>query len=153
MNRLFVWAVILVVGTGWAMADDATPVRAEDKKAATEFLGKNVRIEFKRMPRDENDQGVFIITASPAFATVTSMNGANGDVEFQVSGRVELRDGGGILVTYEASMAFNGNGQGAKFRAASSVLLQPGQELGVSRMGDKTLVIRASYVDSAATAE
>ena len=129
------------------------PASTEGKKETTEFLGKNIRLDFRRMPHDEKDQGVFIVTASPSFKTITSINGGNGEVEFQVSGRVELRDGGGILVTYEASMAFNGNGQGAKFRAASSVLLQPGQELGVSRMGDKTLVIRASYVDSVATAE
>lgn len=153
VKRLSICMGILIVGMGMAMAQESTRGKIEDQGGRIEVLERNIRLDFQRIPLEGNDLGVFIVTASPWFKTTTRFSGESGAGEFNVSGKLELRDDGRIFVVFEADMAFQGNGQAADFHVRSTVLLQPGQELGVSRMGDKTLVIRASYVDPTPAAE
>ena len=74
----------------------------EGEEEETEILERNIRIEFKLLPLEDNDRGVYVITASPSYAT----------------------------------------------HVESSARLIAAQAFEAASMGEKTLVIRASYADT-----
>jgi len=144
--------IILMFGMLWLTAAEPSSEKGKEKSSTKKkveqltFLKKNVRLDFKRVPLEEEDQGTFIITASPAFNTLTRFRGDFGEAEFEVSGKLKLLDDGRILLAYEAYTSFDGHEEeGAEFHVASTVILQSNKELQVARMGDKILVIRASF--------
>lgn len=119
----------------------------EEDDREFEIFDRNVRLDFKIVPLEGNDRGMFVITAVPEYETRVSFKREGQEVEVEIEGEIGLRDDGKILVFYNAHMAWEGNDSQANFHASSGVLLKPGRELEVSRFGEKTLVIRASYVD------
>jgi len=97
---------------------------------------------------------LFIITASPEYEVSIRLEGDEEKIAFQVSGEVKLLDDNRIFVRYQAHTILNNKGEEAESSMCSSgVILKPEQELGVSRIDEKTLIIRASYVDSKSSSE
>ncbi len=119
----------------------------EDDEGEIEAFDRNVRLDFKIIPLEGNDRGMFVITAVPEYETSVFFKGEGHAVEVEIEGEIGLRDDGRIFVFYDANMAWEGNNAQANFHASSGVLLRPGRELEVSRFGEKTLVMKASYVD------
>jgi hypothetical protein len=119
----------------------------EEEDEEVEQFDRNVRLDFKMVPSDEKDRGAFIIAASPEFEMNVLYRSKQGSIGFNVSGEVLPREDGRIFVRYEAAVAMKGDEGEAEYVAYSSVLLVPGKKLQASRMGDKTLVITASYLD------
>jgi hypothetical protein len=142
---LCVGVLVCAVVVATAQAHDSVKVEERTKTPAS--LGRNVRLDFKAVPLEEGDEGLYIITASSEFGTSVELEGEEGQLAFEVSGEIALLDDGRLFIRYEARVLIEGEeGEGA-FSVRSSVILKPGQDLGVSRIGDKTLMIRASYVD------
>ncbi len=119
----------------------------DEDEGEPEVFDRNVRLDFKIIPLEGNDRGMFVITAVPEYETSVFFKGEGHAVEVEIEGEIELCDDGRILVFYDAHLAWEGNDGQANFHASSGVLLKPGRELEVSRFGEKTLVIKASYVD------
>lgn len=148
VNRLFICVGVFILGAGLAIAEQELGAEVDDQQEHVESFGKNIRLDFMMVPLENDDKGVYIVTASPYYETSVQFEGDEGRVAFGVSGEVAIRDDGRIFVVYEATMQFKGHEGEGEFNASSSVILKLGQKVGVARMGDKTLTIRASYVDS-----
>lgn len=153
MKRLWLCLGIIICAIAVAVVAADTSEEIEGQKEATKVLGKNIRLDFKAVPLEEGDKGIYIITASPEYETGIRLKGDNGKIVFEVSGKVNLLDDGSIFVRYDAHTILKDKKGEAEFSVSSGVILKPGQELGVSRMGDKTLMIRASFVDSKGVSE
>jgi len=111
------------------------------------MLDRNVKLEFEMTPADADNQNICIVTALSRFKTRVEFKGPEGEMEFEASGEVVLRDDGRILVIHETSVTFEGDQSRGHFHASSGILLKPGQRQVVSRMGEKALVIGVAYVD------
>jgi len=153
MKRLWLCVGILLCGITVAAAEADNPAEVEEQEEELEILERNIRLDFKAVPLDPGDKGIYIVTASPDYETSVRHEGNDARIFFEVSGEVKLLDDGRIFVSYEANTIINSNDQETEFGFRSSVILKPGQELGVSRMGDKTFMIRASYVDATGAPE
>ena len=159
MKRILVMVVGLLVVVSLVIAQEEPGEDFEDEDAEVEeefeidderefeVFDRNVRLDFKIVPLEGNDRGMFVITAVPEYETGVSFRGEGHEVEVEIEGEIDLRDDGRIFVFYDAHMAWEGNNSQANFRASSGVLLRSGRELEVTRFGEKTLVIMASYVD------
>ena len=156
MKRLWICMGILVCAIVIAVvATDASEEGEHHAKAPEHLdrLDRNVRLDFQSVPLEEGDEGMYIVTASPEYETSVRVEGPDGRIAFKVGGQVRLLDDGGIFLRYETHAHLAGKGQEVEGHVRSSVILKGGQELPVSRVGDKTLMIRASYVDSKTVAE
>ena len=109
-------------------------------------LDRNIKLVFQAIPLDPGDTELFIITASPHYEVDVRLEGDDGELFFGVSGEIELTDDGKIFVTYEAHMALSGDDGKAEFNSGGGAILKPGKPFGVAKIGEKTLVITASYV-------
>ena len=141
---------LCVMGGGIARAENHEEV-PEHKEL--QVLERNIKIEFKAVPLEKGDKGTYIVTAFPEFETGIRLEGPDGKIHFVVSGEVNLLEDGKIFVRFEAHTILREKKGEAEFNVRSGVILNPGEELGVSRMGDKTFMIRASYVDSKASSK
>ncbi len=131
----------------------ASLVFAQGKKTAVkqplrmpETFENNLRIEFLLDHADDEDHSIRIVTAIPQYESELMFEGEEGAYEFGVSGRVTVRDDGRILLIYRATVAYKGEEESAEFYAASGVLLDEGDPLRVTNMGDRELVIKVSEV-------
>jgi len=153
MRRTTMWTMIAICATALAVGraeehDDEREEREEIEERDIEILERTVRLDFKAVPLEDGDEGVYIVTASSQYATAIRLGGDDGALEFEVSGEVRLLDDGRIFVRYEAHTFFEGEDGEAEFHVASGVVLKSGQELAVSRLGDKTLMIGATFVET-----
>lgn len=151
---------VLHVGAAWGQDDeedrpeqveevDAGPAEWDDNADDDddEILARNVRLDFKVLPEGDDD-GTFIICAASYYEADSSWQTDTVHIEFGVEGEVELREEEGkIFVAYDVHLAYKGPEGHGRFRAASGVLLAPGQELGVAKFDDRVVMISASYVD------
>lgn len=124
----------------------ASDTQAKQDQAST--VTKNIRLDFKMMPLEDDDNGVFIITAGPGYRTSTHWDGEGNDIRFEVSGTITIRDDGKLVVKYDAHLLFHTGEGRAEFRTSSTVLLEAGKELTVAQMGEKTLMICATPIRS-----
>lgn len=147
MKRTIVLGLVSLLVAAFAMGQGAPGEEEEDEGKEIEMLGRNLRVDFKLVPLEGDDKGTFIVTAVSEYETSVSLEGDEGRMEFEVSGEVEIHDDGRIFVLYDVSIAFKGGEGKAKFYASSGVLLEPDKALELVRLGDKTLVLRVSYVD------
>jgi len=136
--------------TAASLADDGVVGVAEELQSAeaVEVLGKNVRLDFRSAAADEDDKGLHIVTASPDYEAAVHMEGKEGEIDMKISGEVRLPADDKIFVSYNARTIIEGEEGIARFKVTGSVILKPGQELGVARMGDKTFMIKASFVEA-----
>ena len=111
------------------------------------MLDRNVRLDFEMVPADADNQSLFVVTALSRFKVSVAFKGPEGGMELEASGEIVLRDDGRIFVVHETTVTFEGEQSRGHFQVSSGVILRPGEELEVSRMGEKMLVIRAAYVD------
>lgn len=111
-----------------------------------EFLGRNVRLDFRMVPQGPDDDPFFIVTAVSQFKARASFETDEGSFSFHVEGQVDVTEEGLLLVVYEAELSMNGIEGGGETQAASGVLLKPGRELGVAQIGERTLMIKATYL-------
>ena len=153
MKKLWLCLGILVCGLPVAAAEADHPAKVQEQKKELRILEKNIRLEFKAVPLGEGDKGTYIITAFPDYQTGIRLQGEDGTIDFAVSGQVKVLEDGRIFVRYDARTLVTNKKGSANFIARSGVVLRPGEELGVSRMGDKTLMIRASYVEPKGASE
>jgi len=161
MKKFQLVLVSLICVGGIAQADDHRDdheeheLREEHEEfhRETEILGRNVLLEFKAIPLEEGDTGIFIISASSEFENHIRLEGDDGEILFGVSGRIQLLDEDHIFVYYEAHTELTGDDGEAEFHTESGVLLQSGRPLLAAKLGDKTLVITATFVDEGGTPE
>jgi hypothetical protein len=119
----------------------------DDHGEEREVFDRNIRLDFRSVPQDEGDPGIFILTATPEFVTHVRAEGDGGEIVFEVFGEIELMDDGKFFVQFECHTFMHHKEGEAEFNVETGVILTPGKEVGVSRLGDKTLMIKASYED------
>jgi hypothetical protein len=151
MKKIWLCLVLLVSAAVSVYAEDHREEHEErgeyeEHHDEIEILERNVRLEFKTVPLEKGDQGVFIITASPEYEIGIRLEGDDGEFSFEASGEIELLDDGRIFVFYEAHTAMRGDDGELEFKTRAGVILKPGKQLGVSKIGNKTLMITATYV-------
>ena len=143
--------LVLLVALGFPaaalLAQDAQNDAPKDGAVKPTMLDRNVRLDFELVPADADDQNVFVVTALSRFKIGVEFKGPGGAIEFETSGEILLRDDGRISVVHNTRVTFEGEQERGHFHVSSGILLRPGESLEVSRMGEKTLVIRASYVE------
>jgi len=110
-------------------------------------LDRNIRLEFKIVPLEPENRGLWIVVASSVYRASAHFTQENSEIEFSVNGQIMPQDNGKILLGYECSMSLKGQGSGAQIKLGSSALLVPGVELPVGSVGDKTLVVKASFLE------
>ena len=127
---------------------------AQDKSALTEEphmdeLGKNVRLEFAMVPEDGDDEPAFVVTAVSRFGTRISYKGDTERFELSANGKVGIKEDGKILVLMDVDMEYENENSGdeAEFSATCSALLTAGQPKKVASMGEKLLMVTATYPD------
>ena len=129
-------------------AADEDHSKDHDRQLKADILPRNVKLEFWHVPSEKEDKGTYLITAHHRFQTGIRLHGTDGGgIKFEVNGEVRLLDTGEIFVRFEAHTGGKDKKGQAEFSVAAGVRLKPGKEFGVSRMGDKTFMIRASLVD------
>jgi hypothetical protein len=143
MNKAWIAISGLILGVSVVLTAHSEPV-AKSTEEALQAGNKNIRLDFKMVPLDDDDEGVFIITAGPAYETSTYWKGDNHEVLFDVSGRILLKDDGNYILYYVAHVKFDGKEGKAKFSASSSIVLVPGKEASAAQLGEKTLVVLAT---------
>ncbi len=139
-----VLVLLLVQGT---LAAKEETGKTERTRGGMAFLGKNVRLDFRMVPDEPDDEPLFLITAVSKFRAHASFENDEGEFSFRVGGQIDVTEEGLLLVVYEAEMSMHGMAGGGETHAGSGVLLKPGKELGVARIGDKTLMIKATYIE------
>jgi hypothetical protein len=122
----------------------------EEHEEKIQILDRNIRLEFKLLPLEEHDRGVYVITASPWYATRVEFSGEEMEVAFAATGRIETIADDEFFLSYEVSVRFAGDEEEAEFHVESSARLKVGQAVDAASMGEKTLVIRATYADAPA---
>jgi len=140
-------AIMITTAAADAPLRKAWEVKPENAQAESKILGRNVRLDFQALPRDEGDNGIYLITATSDYVTSIQLEGDDNDITFKVSGQVQILDDGKIYVGFEAYTQLTGDEGKAEFYTKSGVILESGQALGVSRIGEKTLMITATYVE------
>lgn len=118
---------------------------AYGEKEKPEPLARNVRIDFKTIPLADDDKGVFIITGSNQYETRTEFKGDGTRVRFGSFGTLRIQDTGRLFLTYHTHLQLEGPEGKASFYVEGGILLIPGKETELARMGDKILVVTASY--------
>lgn len=138
-------AIALCAGALLGQEAQSDAPKAGAEKPA--MLDKNVRLDFEMVPADAADQSMFVVTALSRFKVSVEFKGPAGGMEFEARGDIVLRDDGRIAVVCETTVTFEGDQSRGHCHVSCGVILRSGEHLEVSRMGDKVLVIRASYVD------
>ena len=138
-------AVLLVLAVG--RSDEEVVETVEGREQEIEVLDRNVRLDFKLVPEEEDDDPFFIVTAIAGFEMSARFEGEEGRAEFSIGGSVDFVEEDRLLVILEAELAFAGEEGEAEFGVVCGVLLVPGEEREVASMGDRTLVVRASFAD------
>ena len=100
------------------------------------------------LPLEDNDRGVYVITASPSYATHVEFSEEDMRLALHVNGHIEVIDDNAFFVAYKVSVEYEGEEEEAEFHVKSSARLIAGQAFEAASMGEKTLVIRASYADT-----
>lgn len=126
-------------------ASSAGEEKADAKSSAPEILEKNVRLDIWLIPLEDGDEGTFVITATPDFATWVEFSSEAISISFKISGAITIMGDGRFLVEYETTTTFDSPQGDGGFGTQSSALLEADQELSVSHIGEKTLVLRASF--------
>ena len=145
MQRLLLCVSVIVIAFAGA-AEPETEVEDEGWEEGLENLERNVRLDFKAVPLEGDDRGVFVVTAARWYVTATRYEGNGFQIAFKVSGHIQIMDDGRMFLTCEGHMEFVGADEQAEFNVESSALLAPGEDFELASMGEKTLVVRASYV-------
>jgi hypothetical protein len=105
-----------------------------------------VRVDVKLIPIEDDDQKMYVTTASHQYSTWIEYESEFIEISFGISGKVLILDDGNIFVTYNASTTFSEEDSNGEFGSEGSAVLTPGKETEVAHVGEKTLVIKASYV-------
>ncbi len=147
MKKVFIAIAVVMLTIGVARASEQPVETAQGKDNDVEVLDRNIRLDFRLVPEEENDKPAFIVTAVSTYETSARFKNEDKRVMLSVSGGVEKWEGNKILVLLNVELAFSGDEQEAEFYVSSGVLLEPGEECEVARMGERTLVVRASYPD------
>jgi hypothetical protein len=150
MKMTFALVATAILAIGASIAQGEPDVTASDTAAKQEqpiAITKNIRLDFKMIPLEEDDNGVFILTAGPEYRTSTRWDGEGTEIRFEVSGKITIREDGKLVVQYAAHLRFHTAEGKAEFRTASTVLLEAGKELAVAQMGEKTLMICATPIN------
>jgi hypothetical protein len=132
---------------GSALGQEDKSIRLPIPRPKIERLERNVRLDFAVVPLEEGDQGVFLVTASSRYETGVQFKGKDGRVVFEATGTVKILEDDQVFVTVRAHLFFRGGEGEGNFQIDSSAILKPGKSMEIARMGEKTLVVKASYVD------
>ena len=115
------------------------------KPAGPEMFQKNVRLDIWLIPLEDGDEGTFVITATPDFAAWVEFSNEAISITFKISGQIKITDDGRFFVEYKIATTFESPQGDGGFGTQSSAILEADQELSVSHIGEKTLVLRASF--------
>ena len=149
MKHALVLLAVFSLCAGTLLAQEAQKDAPKAGKAKPVMLDRNIRLDFQMVPADADNQSLFVVTALSRFKVNVAFKGPDGEMELGASGEIVLRDDGRIFVVHETTVTFEGDQSHGHFRVSSGVILRPGEDLEVSRMGEKMLIIRATYVDGA----
>ena len=139
MKKLIIFGTILMIAFCWcgtAIANDSDFT----------ILENNVRLEFELTPLEDDDRPLFVITASSNYGTHTQFSGPDGSFIIKIRGKIKPMESGKIFILIGAEMDWEGDAEEAEFALQASVLAKPGEKMTVGRMGEKTLMVKASYV-------
>jgi len=112
-----------------------------------EIFDKNIRLDFQAVPLDKEDKGTFIVTATSRFQSSVRLAGEGYSLIFNVSGNIIPLDDDKIFVSYEVHTIVEGKDGEAMFRLESGVLVKLGKDIALGTLGDKTLMLKALYLD------
>lgn len=123
-------------------------VCAQDKApqpppAAAVKVQPSIRVTFKLMPMDANEKDVFVVS-NGEFSTSREWKGDGSSFALEITGALELQPDGRLVMTFKAALHGEGPDGTGDFRVSTHLLLAPGKELEVARLGDKTLVVNFS---------
>jgi len=125
--------------------------RHEMDKCASEqdiaIFDKNIRLDFQAIPLDKDDKGTFIVTATSHFQLSVRLAGEGYSLIFNVSGNIMPLEDDKIFVIYEVHTIVEGKDGEAMFHLESGVLVKLGKDIALGTLGDKTLMLKASYLD------
>jgi len=155
-KNLLLVIIIFLMGFS-ALAQDApklkqpriAPQKRQIEKPINKNIDKNVRLDFTIISQNGNTEKFYLITASQVYETELRQQDNNNHYSYlEISGKVRLLVQNRIFVAYE----FNYRNQqknkvGEDITLQSSVILKPGQEIEVANQGNKTLKIKASYLE------
>ena len=100
-----VLVLLLVQGT---LAAKEETGKTERTRGGMAFLGKNVRLDFRMVPDEPDDEPLFLITAVSKFRAHASFENDEGEFSFRVGGQIDVTEEGLLLVVYEAEMSMHG---------------------------------------------
>ena len=146
MKRL--WLCFVLLGCVAVTALAANSDGAGEKRGgacAPGALARNVKLTFA--PLEEDDKGIYIVTASPEFESGVTFNGADGSFVLEVSGSVALLDDDRIYVRFHFMMRGRGESEENGSSVSTGIILKDGQQLDVTRMDGKSLMVGASFVE------
>ena len=147
MNKLLVHITIGILIACAAVAAEDVAAPSAEETAATEALGRNVRLDFRLLPLEKDNEEVFVVTASSWYETALRFEGPEIELEFAVSGTIELVDSGKILIQCDVELVYEGKDTEAEISTLCSAILKPGVDLEIAKMGDRTLVVRATFIE------
>lgn len=158
MKKRLLCVGIMLLAAGVALADEEEREEPEhhahyeheeeyaEHEREPDILDRNVRLEFMLVPKEDDDTSMFIITASSWFETSTRYENDDIHFDWSVAGHIRIIDDEELFVTVEGHMAYTGNGEEAEFRIESSARVVAGRNFKLASMGDKTLLVRATFV-------
>jgi hypothetical protein len=143
MKRMLAIGMALLAVIGTVRADEADADVSPEHRVE---LGRNVRLDFEIVPEDRPEDGLFVVAAVGAFELSTSFENEGAGAVVWLAGELELREAR-ILVTLNAEVIHRGEGGTLEVSTSCAALVKPGQVYEVAKVGEKTLTLRATYLD------
>ena len=154
MNRLLLCACmagVFAVGTGLADEEACEEEWHEERdEERREVFDCNIRIDFKVVPQKEDDEGVYLITATPWYLTFVEYEGDETEINFGVEGRVEPMGENRFFISCEVYLEYAGEEERAEFNVETSALVIAGRETELASLGEKRLVVCVEYAEPSA---
>ena len=159
MKKIVIFTVVLAIAATTAvfagrrvddMDEDDMFDFVIDDRPEIKMLARNIRIDFKTVPADGDDKALYIVTGASHYETSIGVGNEEGGMEYSVEGTVEILDKQELFITYEFAVAAGGEDEAFEYYAASGVRLKAGEQIAVTSIDDKALVISASFVEPTA---
>ncbi len=129
------------------LIEEEFPEEFEEEEEVV-FLGRTFKLRFQLVPEEGDEEPQWVLVATRRFAYEISFGNNDEEFRFEVGGQVFLlEDKKAILVTFEASLSFEGAEGRGTIAATGSTVLPLGQARTVARLGEKSLTVTAEAAD------
>jgi len=115
--------------------------RRAAEQAEVEPLGKTLTLQFQLPLGDKAEKPMSVVAAARGYGIEVQMNNNGQSFHFEVHGRLALdpKATDAVLVTYQASLKFEGGETEGSLSAEGSVLAKYGKPVPLAQFGDKSL--------------